>query len=73
MGFFCFSISFYIKFEKVILQISQDNLFKLDPGELKMDFSYNIRKKQPREKNIGTSMQSHFQAHHKLFFKSWKK
>lgn len=33
-----------------MLQISQDNLFKLDPGELKMDFSHNIRKKQPREK-----------------------
>lgn len=53
-----------------MLQISQDNLFKLDPGELKMDFSHNIRKKQPREKNIGTSMQSYFQAHHKLFSKS---
>lgn len=73
MGLFSFSISFSIKYEKVMLQISQDNLFKLDPGELKMDFSHNIRKKQPREKNIGTSMQSYFQDHHKLFSKSWKK
>lgn len=50
MGLFSFSISFSIKYEKVILQISQDHLFELDLGELKIDFSHNIRKKQSREK-----------------------